>query len=199
MKDYRVTVKIQNNYMYSAMQKEGIASASELARLADVSPNVVGEYLNLKAVPINRHGEYKGSILKISVILNTMVSDLFPAEHLNVSLKQNVASTTMNRTEVKELISDSTPDKLLESMELSENITTVLSTLTPRRREIVEKYFGITGDKMTYEDIGRTMDLSANRIRQILESALRILRHPKRTAVLRMENKSIEQLETYLK
>ncbi len=50
--------------------------------------------------------------------------------------------------------------------------------LTPREREIVELRFGI-GEKYdhTLEEMGRRFSISRERVRQILETALRKLRN----------------------
>lgn len=62
----------------------------------------------------------------------------------------------------------------------------VMSDLTDRERDIVKLRFGI-GDEQdhTLEEIGRTFNLSRERIRQILEIALRKMRTPEQLTVLR--------------
>jgi RNA polymerase primary sigma factor len=62
----------------------------------------------------------------------------------------------------------------------------VMSDLTARERDIVRLRFGI-GDEHdhTLEEIGRTFNLSRERIRQILETALRKMRTPEQLTLLR--------------
>lgn len=62
----------------------------------------------------------------------------------------------------------------------------VLSDLTERERDIIKLRFGI-GDvhDHTLEEIGRTFHLSRERIRQILETALRKMRTPEQLTLLR--------------
>ncbi len=62
----------------------------------------------------------------------------------------------------------------------------VMSDLTDRERDIVRLRFGI-GDEHdhTLEEIGRTFNLSRERIRQILETALRKMRTPEQLTLLR--------------
>ena len=62
----------------------------------------------------------------------------------------------------------------------------VLSDLTDRERDIIKLRFGI-GDEHdhTLEEIGRTFNLSRERIRQILETALRKMRTPEQLTLLR--------------
>jgi RNA polymerase primary sigma factor len=61
-----------------------------------------------------------------------------------------------------------------------------MSDLTDRERDIVRLRFGI-GDEHdhTLEEIGRTFNLSRERIRQILETALRKMRTPEQLTLLR--------------
>ncbi|MGM0610396.1 MAG: RNA polymerase sigma factor RpoD [Thermodesulfobacteriota bacterium] len=69
---------------------------------------------------------------------------------------------------------------------LSEQITTVLSELTPREEQVLRKRFGI-GEKSdhTLEEVGKLFNVTRERIRQIEAKALRKLRHPVRSECLR--------------
>jgi hypothetical protein len=56
-----------------------------------------------------------------------------------------------------------------------------LDTLTDRERSVLEKRFGLRdGCSLTAEEVGRQLQLSAERIRQIEAKALRKMRHPTR-------------------
>jgi RNA polymerase sigma factor (sigma-70 family) len=62
---------------------------------------------------------------------------------------------------------------------LTHSIDAILSDLNPRERDIVRFRFGIGKEyDHTLEEIGRRFNLSRERIRQILESALNKLRNP---------------------
>jgi RNA polymerase primary sigma factor len=62
----------------------------------------------------------------------------------------------------------------------------LLEGLTPREAKVVRMRFGIdtTGD-LTLEEVGRQLDLTRERIRQIEAKALRKLKHPSRADKLR--------------
>jgi RNA polymerase primary sigma factor len=63
----------------------------------------------------------------------------------------------------------------------------VLSTLTPREKEIIKMRFGLdqSGEERTLEEVGRHFNVTRERIRQIEAKALAKLRHPIRSRRLR--------------
>jgi RNA polymerase primary sigma factor len=61
-----------------------------------------------------------------------------------------------------------------------------LDTLTDRERAILSLYFGIEGEEpLTLEEIGKRMNLTRERIRQIKEKAILRLRHNSRSKYLK--------------
>ncbi len=63
----------------------------------------------------------------------------------------------------------------------------VLSTLTPREKEIIKMRFGLdqSGEERTLEEVGKHFNVTRERIRQIEAKALAKLRHPMRSRRLR--------------
>jgi RNA polymerase primary sigma factor len=63
----------------------------------------------------------------------------------------------------------------------------VLSTLTPREKEIIKMRFGLdqSGEERTLEEVGKHFNVTRERIRQIEAKALAKLRHPTRSRRLR--------------
>jgi RNA polymerase primary sigma factor len=78
------------------------------------------------------------------------------------------------------------PAEEVVSTKLSEQIAAVLADLTPREEQVLRKRFGI-GEKSdhTLEEVGKLFNVTRERIRQIEAKALRKLRHPVRSALLR--------------
>ena len=69
---------------------------------------------------------------------------------------------------------------------LREQLDVVLSTLPPREREVLRMRFGLDdGYSLTLEEVGLYFDVTRERIRQIEAKALRRLRHPKRSRMLK--------------
>ncbi|MCD8129330.1 MAG: RNA polymerase sigma factor RpoD [Oscillospiraceae bacterium] len=69
---------------------------------------------------------------------------------------------------------------------LREQLTEVLSTLTPREEKVLRLRFGLEdGRTRTLEEVGKEFNVTRERIRQIEAKALRKLRHPSRSKKLR--------------
>jgi RNA polymerase primary sigma factor len=69
---------------------------------------------------------------------------------------------------------------------LRETTTRVLASLTPREERVLRMRFGIgMSTDHTLEEVGHQFSVSRERIRQIEAKALRKLKHPSRTSILR--------------
>jgi RNA polymerase sigma factor (sigma-70 family) len=70
--------------------------------------------------------------------------------------------------------------------ELAAHVRDMLDTLTPRESKILRMRFGIELDcDYTLEEVGRTLDVTRERIRQIEAKAMRKMKHPSREDALR--------------
>ena len=76
-------------------------------------------------------------------------------------------------------------DKGLVGESLSLEIDRALQILTPREREIIKSFFGIGCQEMTLEEIGERLDLTRERVRQIKEKAIRKLKKPNASKLLK--------------
>lgn len=78
------------------------------------------------------------------------------------------------------------PAEAVIRMNLKEQTLKVLQTLTPREERVLRKRFGIGVDTAhTLEEVGHDFDVTRERVRQIEAKALRKLRHPSRSKMLR--------------
>ena len=94
-----------------------------------------------------------------------------------------------DETTVGDLIADDTDDSPIEEIyheEVNKTILDVLSTLEEREKEVIIMRFGLGDNKpKTLEEIGKHFNLTRERIRQIEEKALRKLRNPIRSGILK--------------
>lgn len=69
---------------------------------------------------------------------------------------------------------------------LREQLNEVLDTLTPREEKVLRLRFGLEdGRSRTLEEVGKEFNVTRERIRQIEAKALRKLRHPSRSKILK--------------
>jgi len=81
---------------------------------------------------------------------------------------------------------DSSPDKELLSDSLRKEIERALNTLTQREADIIRLYFGLNGKYMhRLHEISDKFDLTSERIRQIIQKAIRRLKHTARSRILK--------------
>ncbi|MGA1626767.1 MAG: RNA polymerase sigma factor RpoD, partial [Prochlorothrix sp.] len=79
-----------------------------------------------------------------------------------------------------------TPEDQVSKSLLREDLEGVLSTLSPRERDVLRLRYGLDDGRMkTLEEIGQIFNVTRERIRQIEAKALRKLRHPNRNSVLK--------------
>jgi len=78
------------------------------------------------------------------------------------------------------------PQDAVLSHNLAENTRKVLATLSPREAQVLKMRFGI-GERSnhTLEEVGQDFEVTRERIRQIEAKALRKLRHPSRSRLLK--------------
>lgn len=81
-----------------------------------------------------------------------------------------------------------TPDELLESSSIVETIPKILAELDAREQEVIVLRYGLRGERQTLVAIGKALDISRERVRQIERDAMKKLR---RTA---MQYQEVRQL-----
>jgi RNA polymerase primary sigma factor len=127
--------------------------------------------------------EEVADLMGLSVV---RVTEILRAIQEPVSLETPILS---EEKELKDVIIDEksiSPFKMLENSEASDRIEQVLSSLTQREEKIIRMRFGIgEGSEHTLEEVGKFFNLTRERIRQIEIKALKKLRHPARSKVLK--------------
>ena len=104
----------------------------------------------------------------------------------SVSLETRVGKD--QDTQLGDLLEDShaTPEQTLTKNSLHSDLEALLSELTAREAEVIRRRFGLEDDTpLTLAEIGKTMGLSRERVRQIETRALLKLRQPQRRSKVR--------------
>ncbi len=78
------------------------------------------------------------------------------------------------------------PVEVTEHQLLREELRKALGQLTTRERQVIELRFGLADDHdHTLEEVGKKLKVTRERVRQIEERAIRKLRHPAASRILK--------------
>lgn len=78
------------------------------------------------------------------------------------------------------------PDRLLMTESLSLEINRALNTLSQRESDVIRLNFGLSNQPpMTLDEIGKTFDLTRERVRQIREKGIKRLKHTSKSRILK--------------
>ena len=127
-------------------------------------------------------------IAKQMDIPEAMVRKVLKIMRVPISLETPIGEE--GDSHLSDLIEDRTgvsPAEAVVSVNLKERTEHVLRTLSPREEKIIKMRFGLEdGSERTLEEVGRSFDVTRERIRQIEAKALRKLRHSSRSCKLRL-------------
>jgi RNA polymerase sigma factor (sigma-70 family) len=198
-KDYNVTVKVRNARILNALAKVDEKAGGKLAKKLGVPYAQMLDLINLKIEPVDKHGDWLPSVLKLAELTNTMPVELF-SDAQYYPLDVNVAQFEMGQEEVMQLLNDThvpDPSEAIEYKEMQQGIEDVLDSLTPREAEVLRLRFGIGYNEHTMEEVGQVYGVSRERVRQLEAKALRKLRHPSRADILleKTRNKDAKKLK----
>lgn len=91
---------------------------------------------------------------------------------LNVTIDEN-------KTELGQILADdsASPSDFVASQEIHTQINNLLHTLSPKQRDVITLRYGLNNGKtMTYEQIGDACGISRERVRQIKNKAMKLLK-----------------------
>ncbi|MEL6786864.1 MAG: sigma-70 family RNA polymerase sigma factor [Cyanobacteria bacterium J06607_15] len=94
-------------------------------------------------------------------------------------LKSLNATIDDNQTELGQILADdsASPSDFVASQELRTQVQNLLYTLSPKQRDVITLRYGLNNGKtMTYEQIGEVCGVSRERVRQIKNKAMKLLK-----------------------
>lgn len=182
-KDYRIEVKVKNNFLLSKIESAGFDSVAQFCKANKFCASHVGKFANLKEIPINSRGKWNNIVLKMATALNCLPEDLFPPQHLRTALKKNKASFEAGIEEVAGFLTGSQEDArpALEHIltdEAFDTISDCLKRLSSREERVLRMRYGLTpdGEEKTLQEVGELFDVSREQIRIIEARAMRKMR-----------------------
>jgi RNA polymerase primary sigma factor len=188
----RLRLLTSNNRLREAREQKGYRQP-EFAKLVGMSLSIYADIEKLHRLPT------EDQIIAISVKLGQPVEYLFP-DSLISAIKAGVFSKRevnlrepeivyLSEVSQKLLPSYNPEDDLIEEADrdlLRGKLLQILETLTPREQRVIELRFGLEdGEGRTLFEVGRMFGVTSARIRQIEDKALRRLRYPKRSKLLK--------------
>lgn len=192
MKDYRLELRVKNNYFLWIMEQRGFISQAELSRACGVHIRAIGDYVNLRKTPLYRRLSvgsssiyvWRRDITKIAETLGVSPGDLFPPQHLDKALAKRTATLEMSLEEIGRLpgsavlaLEDKTPEDRCADKELGLVLRSALADLDGRTVQILAHRFGLDGrDILTYDELAEQYGITRERVRQIERKAMSRLR-----------------------
>lgn len=190
LKDIRVDMKFKNNLILARMEMMGLKTVSELSRATGIDNGTLGRFVNMKAIPFTKKDVWRGTVLKLSDFFKCLPEELFSELQQENALEENRTHVEMHFCEVQAMLIAQNapllePPAVAEVHELNAILEQALSSLDPRSQEILRARFGLDGPEMTLQEVGEKFGVSRARIGQIERKALRQMRNPSRSKLLR--------------
>lgn len=176
--DFRVSVKIRNANLLRAIERAGFTPGAKLAEASGVSYIQINDLLNMTVSPLTHKGQVRGYVDRLLMFLGVSFDEAF-SDAQREALETNRSERDVSAEQVFAMMASDGVDDPLESLiarEQGGEIFNALASLTPRKRDVLSKRFGMGCREMTLQQIGDSLDLSAGRVRQIELKAIRDIR-----------------------
>ena len=170
-----------------------LQALAEQSRMIRLPLNKIGAINKIKKAGalLEQKNERAPSVQEISETLNISTNEVQTAlkissRHISMDAPL-IKGEAPNLYDVLDCKKSSYPDKELLYESLKTDIKRVLKTLKPNEAYIIEMNFGIgnTSSK-SLEEIGKTLHLSRERVRQIREKSIRRLKSLSRSEILKI-------------
>ncbi len=170
MSDYYATLRIQQGRLKKAMMERGWR-VTDLSVQSNVSQPTICGLLNFRYSPRNKDGSWSLPVLRICKCLCYEPNELFP-DHLLQEYPTNRISRFVERAQLTGAnIQQLTPKHQVEidSKQDFYTIKSMLKSLNQIETYVIKaRYF----EAKTYKEIGKKIDRSPERVRQIERQAL---------------------------
>jgi len=187
----RIELRARNNRLWHVIHAEA-ASVAEYCRRHRLPQGSVGDLLNFTESPYAADGAPRKWAARLADLAFEAVEDLFPRELYQTVLPKKFALEVSPEqlAPLSAAAQLALPASQLEAVELDEMQTLIHSAidsaLTPRQKQVIEWRFGMTDEgELTLDAIGKRLRITRERVREIETIALRKLRRPRHSRILR--------------
>ena len=197
VKPYKLVVRIKNNRLWRAVLElhPEVKTQMQAANACGVTLSRFDSLLNMKHWPgrfVKDEICWSVASTQVAKALGHELIYLFDPAYYGVKAVQAPKfiefEVAINEIEQRHLMELSPPaEEFAEKLKLESNVTKTMASLTPREEGVLRMRFGIGGGKeYTLAEVAEKMHFKGSeRIRQIESKALRKLRHPLRSRMLR--------------
>ena len=179
------------SYAVWCIRQSILQALAEQSRIVRLPLNQVGSLnkINKALSKLEQENERQPSSEELSEMIDVpkdKISDTLRVSGRHVSVDAPFVEGEDNSL-LDVLPNDDSPsaDRGLVNESLNTEIERALYTLSSREREIIKSFFGIGCQEMTLEEIGERFGLTRERVRQIKEKAIRRLKSPSRSKLLK--------------
>jgi len=195
--EYKLEIKVKNNLILSKLKQKGYDSIPKFCKDHDICYTSISKFINLSQSPLSaKNGDWRPVILKFCDALQCSPDQIFTEQqkHCTGVTRREVL---ISEAEIKNYLEHISNDQYLLPLEdqidkeklenkLENKMNEVLDTLTQIEKKVLHMRFGINmNTDHTLEQTGKEIGVSKERIRQIEDNALRKLRHPMRSEMLK--------------
>lgn len=178
MTDYRVTVKVRNARLLRAIANAGYTSIPKFAEAAGVRYDSLNDLINMTSSPLTKGGDVGRVAASVIDFLCEPFESLFTQRQCD-ALATNKSERDVSAEQVFALLTGSAEDPLdlICADEGSARVDALLGELSGPQSMVIQDHFGMRGsDPMTLDQIAEKRGVSRERVRQIENKAMRILR-----------------------
>ncbi len=187
MNDYRVAIKVRNNRILKAIEAVGGTPGQIWCEANGLIYSKVNDLINMTASPVTKKGDLIITASKLCEVLDKLPEDLWSDDQIR-PLEKNFTSLEMSREQVMSLMAPEDTTYLtdfenqIDSKRLELVMARAINTLDDRKQRILKaRYF----EDKTLDEVGKEFGILPERIRQIEAQALRELRHPAKSGIIR--------------
>ncbi len=181
--EYLVKVTVRNNLILRRMKELGIKTQDELGKLCGLPQSKISALIGMRNRAVDKvTGDWTDQAHRLALALHVDPEDLWTEKQRDMMLDRSSREVSMSEDAVMQLASGLGPEQMTQHALMSERLDAALETLDPRERGAVKARFF---DGATLEEIGQEYGISRERVRQLVERALRKLRHPARAPMLK--------------
>lgn len=186
MKDYRVDIRVKNNWLLTRIEAAGYPSVAAFCRALGINnTSGLSPLVNLREPAVRKNGQWTPTVLRMAELLRCLPEDLFPPQHVHKALKKSSGSLQLGADEIPALLGNmpSLAPSAEDEMEREEAVNCVhdmVDALPPRYKTVLMHRYGLNGDSngKSYEEIRPEVGgVSNTRVQQMEWKALRELKH----------------------